>query len=94
MYGMMGIYGPTHLGTVYKVAADGTPSVVYPFSPLLVPGGYPVYMVGGLVRDPSGNLYGVLGRNLKSESFMRATSSRSRPPGAFLPMFINGISGR
>jgi uncharacterized repeat protein (TIGR03803 family) len=58
-YAAGNLYGTTYhggvhgYGTVFKVAANGTETVLHSFS-----GSYGAYLYAGLIRDAAGNLYG------------------------------------
>lgn len=56
LYGTTSVGGAHGQGTVFKVAADGTESVVYSFNDNAANDGADPY--GGLIMDTSGNFYG------------------------------------
>jgi uncharacterized repeat protein (TIGR03803 family) len=57
LYGTTQLGGPVSQndGTVFKVTAKGKETVLYSFTDAKGDGAYPI---GGVVRDPAGNLYG------------------------------------
>jgi uncharacterized repeat protein (TIGR03803 family) len=54
LYGTTFAGGANRYGTVFKIAADGTESVLYSFAG----GNDGIFPYGGLIADASGNLYG------------------------------------
>jgi uncharacterized repeat protein (TIGR03803 family) len=57
LYGTTFTGGASGVGTIFEVTAGGTESLLYSFKGSPLDGGYPGF--GGLVRDASGNFYGV-----------------------------------
>ena len=87
LYGTTGYGGDDNLGVVFKLAPDGTETVLHSFTGGQA-GGSPV---AGLIQDPTGNLYGTTGGNGDAASVVFELA----PDGTYTVLhdFTNGSDG-
>jgi uncharacterized repeat protein (TIGR03803 family) len=84
LYGMTSVGGPNGAGTVFKLAPDGTESVIYHFNG--ADGNLPM---AGLLADAAGNFYGVteIGGKYGAGNVFRVT-----PDGVYTSLYDFGAS--
>lgn len=85
LYGT-GLYGGANDGVVYKVAADGSETVLYTWGPDTNLGSYPR---GGVIRDGSGNFYGT---TTEGGAYGSGTVYKLSPAGKLTVLYNFGAS--